>query len=159
MIGPEKLASLSQPIRCKTKTNHDLVCRVFPGFGQIGWFHFEFSLALQGIFLSSDWPLQWFGLILSSHGLFRVFSFLLICHCNDLVLVSQLSIEKRSNALCAFFGFFLGGATAPFTTFVPSSFFLSRPRFLHSWKFKALTVTSSFFLTRKESIYCAKWTT
>ena len=59
------------------------------------------------------------------------FSFLLIGHCNDLVLVSQLSIEKRSNALCAFFGFFFW-ATAPFTTFVPSSFFLSRPRFLHS---------------------------
>ena len=57
VIGPEKLASLFQPIRCKTKTNHDLVCRVFPGFGHIGRFHFEFSLALQGIFLSSDWPL------------------------------------------------------------------------------------------------------
>lgn len=98
------------------------------------------------------------GFILSSHWLFRVFSFLLIGHCNDLVLVSQLSIEKRSNVLCSF-SVFCFSATAPFTTFVPSPFFLSRPRFLHSWKLKALTVTSSFFLTRKESIYCAKWTT
>ena len=30
VIGPEN--SLSQPISCKTKANHDLVARVFPRF-------------------------------------------------------------------------------------------------------------------------------
>ena len=54
--GFRKLAQLSQPIRCKTKTNHDLVARVFPRFRQFG-FCFEFSLALKGIFLSSYWLL------------------------------------------------------------------------------------------------------
>ena len=54
-----KLAQLSQPIRCKTKTNHDLVARVFPRFRQFG-FCFEFSLALKGIFLSSYWLLWLF---------------------------------------------------------------------------------------------------
>ena len=33
VIGSEKPALTSQPIRCKTKTNHDLVIRVFPRFG------------------------------------------------------------------------------------------------------------------------------
>ena len=31
-----QLAPLSQPIRCKTKTNHDGVARVFPRFRQLG---------------------------------------------------------------------------------------------------------------------------
>ena len=31
-----KLAPLFQPIRCKTKTNHDSVTRVFPRFRQFG---------------------------------------------------------------------------------------------------------------------------
>ena len=51
------LTPLSQPIRCKTKTNHDLVTRVFPRFRQFGCFNLKFSLALPGIFLSSNWPL------------------------------------------------------------------------------------------------------
>ena len=34
---------LSQPIKCKTKTNHDLVIRVFPRFCQFTCFSFEFS--------------------------------------------------------------------------------------------------------------------
>ena len=43
-------ATLFQPIRCKTKINHDLVARVFPRFRQFGCVHFDFSLALQSIF-------------------------------------------------------------------------------------------------------------
>ena len=35
VMGPEKLAPLSQPIRCKTK---DLVARVFPRVRQFGYF-------------------------------------------------------------------------------------------------------------------------
>ena len=33
-----KLAPLSQPMTCKTKTNHDLVARVFPRFRQFAFF-------------------------------------------------------------------------------------------------------------------------
>ena len=43
-------ATLFQPIRCKTKINHNLVARVFPRFRQFGCVHFDFSLALQSIF-------------------------------------------------------------------------------------------------------------
>ena len=50
-----KLASLCKNIRYKTKTNHELVARVFPRFRQFGCFYLEFSLALGDIFLSSDW--------------------------------------------------------------------------------------------------------
>ena len=50
----KKLAPLSQPIKCKTKTNHDLVIRVFPRFGKFVWFNFEFSLVLRSILLSFD---------------------------------------------------------------------------------------------------------
>ena len=53
MIGPKKLASLSRPIRCKTTINHDLVARIFLPFGRFACFYSEFSLAFQGIFLSS----------------------------------------------------------------------------------------------------------
>ena len=42
-----KLASLPRPIRCKSKTNHDLVARIFPRFRQFGSFYSEFSLALK----------------------------------------------------------------------------------------------------------------
>ena len=41
-----KLASLSQPIRCRTITNNCLVVRVFPRFRQFGYFYCAFSLAL-----------------------------------------------------------------------------------------------------------------
>ena len=51
------LAPLCQPIRCKTKSNHDLVARVFPRFEHFVCFYFDFLLALIGIFLSSEWPL------------------------------------------------------------------------------------------------------
>ena len=46
-----KFASLTLPIRCKTKTTHDLVVAFFPLFWQFGCFYFDFSLALKGIFL------------------------------------------------------------------------------------------------------------
>ena len=51
-----KLEPFSQPIRCKAKTNHDLVTRVtnhdlltrvFLRFRHLSQFHFEFSLALK----------------------------------------------------------------------------------------------------------------
>ena len=44
-----KLTPLSQPIRCKTKTKHDLLARVFPRF------------RMFGRFLSFHWPLQVFS--------------------------------------------------------------------------------------------------
>ena len=46
LIGSKISATLSQPIRCKIKTNHELVARVFPRFIWFGWFYFEFSLAI-----------------------------------------------------------------------------------------------------------------
>ena len=52
-----KLALLAQPIRCQAKANHNLVARVFPRFVQFCWLYLQFSLALIGLFFSSDWPL------------------------------------------------------------------------------------------------------
>ena len=40
-----KLVSQSQPIKCKTKTKHDLVTRVFPRFKEVACFYSVFSLA------------------------------------------------------------------------------------------------------------------
>ena len=56
MTGPEN-SHHSQPIGYKTKTDHDLVARVFPRFRQFDCFCSEFPLAFQGISLSSDLPL------------------------------------------------------------------------------------------------------
>ena len=56
-----KLASHSQPIRCKTKTYPDLVARVFPRFRLIGCSYFELSLGLRVIFLFFDWLLRFIG--------------------------------------------------------------------------------------------------
>ena len=56
VIGPETRATFST-IRCKIKTNYDVIARVFPRFRQFGCLYFEFSLALKVIFLSSDWLL------------------------------------------------------------------------------------------------------
>ena len=39
-----KLAPTSQPIRDRSKTNQDVVTRVFPRFRQFDQFYFEFSL-------------------------------------------------------------------------------------------------------------------
>ena len=55
----EKLRLFSEPIRCKTKTNFDLVACVFPRFRRFGRLYFEFLLALRSIILSSEW-LLWF---------------------------------------------------------------------------------------------------
>ena len=44
-----KLAPLSQPIRCKTKTNRELVTRVFPRFRPVTCVYFELSLAPSNI--------------------------------------------------------------------------------------------------------------
>ena len=50
-MGSENLRHSLQPIRCKTKINHDLVTRVFPRFRQF-------------FTLSSDWLLTEFSFIL-----------------------------------------------------------------------------------------------
>ena len=57
-----KLAPFSQLIRCEAKTNHDLVARVYPRFGQFSCFLLGFSLAPKGTFPYSDRPLGllWF---------------------------------------------------------------------------------------------------
>ena len=53
VIGPENLRhSLDQS---DAKVNQ--ITRVFPHFRQFSRFSFEFSLAVKGIFLSSDWPI------------------------------------------------------------------------------------------------------
>ena len=41
-----KLAPLSKSITCKTKSNHDLVARVFPRFWRFVCFYFEVSFPL-----------------------------------------------------------------------------------------------------------------
>ena len=59
-----KLTPSSQARWCKTHTNHDLVTCVFLRLSWFASFHFDFSLAVQGIFLSYDlllWILwSWF---------------------------------------------------------------------------------------------------
>ena len=52
-----KLTLFFQPIRCQTRTNHDLVAHVFPRFGQFGCFYFEFSLVQYSSLYSvgDDW--------------------------------------------------------------------------------------------------------
>ena len=49
-----KLTPSSQPIRRRTRTNHDLVIRVL----QFAWFYFEFSLANDEANRRCDWPLR-----------------------------------------------------------------------------------------------------
>ena len=50
--------SQSQPIKCKTKTKHDLVTRVFPRFKEVACFYSVFSLANNHGNLFSDWQLS-----------------------------------------------------------------------------------------------------
>ena len=66
MIGQKKKkkkpAPPSQPIRCKAKTNHDLVARIFPRFTSSCLKHFtgrqsEFLLAPCNVILYPDRPL------------------------------------------------------------------------------------------------------
>ena len=53
----------SQPIRCKTKTNRDLVARVFPRLVPVTWICLELSLVHCVVYVCCDWPLYllWFG--------------------------------------------------------------------------------------------------
>ena len=62
VIGPEKFAPFSQSIKFQTKSNRDLVARVFPRF----WWFFFFLIALM---------------------LLTIFSFVLICFAITSVLV------------------------------------------------------------------------
>ena len=68
-----KLTLSSQASWCKTHTNHDLVACVFLRLSWFASFHFDFSLAVQGIF-----------------------SFFWLVAVNTLVLVFQHSVEKHS---------------------------------------------------------------
>ena len=56
------LAPLSQPIRCKTKTNHDLVACVFPRLAPMTCICFNFSLVHCVVYVFCDWSmlLLWF---------------------------------------------------------------------------------------------------
>ena len=63
MIAPEKFVPSSQPIRCKTKNNRDLVIRYFPPFKKFSCFHVEFSLAnnIVTFVLIGGWDYFGFG--------------------------------------------------------------------------------------------------
>lgn len=74
VIGPEN-SRFPQPIRCKTKTNVDLVSRVFPRFRRFAC------------------------LRLSSHWLFRVFSFLLIGRCYHALKYILNSLQELGDLL------------------------------------------------------------
>ena len=56
-----KLAPLSKAITCKTKSNHDLVARVFPRFWRFVCFYFEVSFALWPL-NPEEWPTSTFSL-------------------------------------------------------------------------------------------------
>ena len=49
----KKFALHSQPIRCKTKTNCEIVTRIFPLLRPVSCIYFEFSLATFETFLCS----------------------------------------------------------------------------------------------------------
>ena len=57
--GLENSRHLLSHIRYKTKTNRDLVTRVFPRLRPVTCVYFDFSLAPSDIFVCSNWPL-WF---------------------------------------------------------------------------------------------------
>ena len=50
----KKLAPPAQPIRCKTKTNHDLVTHVFPRLLPVTCICFEFSLVHCVVYVCCD---------------------------------------------------------------------------------------------------------
>ena len=59
VIGLKKFTPPSQPIRCKTKTDRDLVTRVFQPLRPVTCMYFVFSLlAPCDIYLCSDRPLK-----------------------------------------------------------------------------------------------------
>ena len=53
----KKFAQPSQPIRCKTKTNSDLITRVFPRVTPVTRICFAFSLVHYVVYVCCDWPL------------------------------------------------------------------------------------------------------
>lgn len=85
VTGQKKLAPISQPIRCKTNTNLDLVAHVFPRFRQFTWFYFRFLLALTGLF-DSYWLLQVFPFLMIGRCDYFVFFFLTVLNLKVLYL-------------------------------------------------------------------------
>ena len=78
-----KLALQSQPIKCKTKNNNDLVTRVFPRIWEVACFYFESSLV-------------------NNHGNLLFWLTVVI----NLVLIFRYSVEKCSIiSSCDHFGF------------------------------------------------------
>ena len=77
-----KLAPPSKPIRYKTKTNRDLVTRVFPRLRLVTCVYFDFSLAPSDILVCSNWPLWllwfWFYDTQSKSALMRMSPMILI---------------------------------------------------------------------------------
>ena len=91
-----KLASLSQPIRCKTKTNRDLVTCVFPRFGYLRfpalWLR-AFSRALVSLPVSSQ---RLFSLFLVSHWDYNGFGLTTLNLSSKLIVILQQSIAVSS---------------------------------------------------------------
>ena len=118
------LAPLYQPIICKIETNHDLVARVFPRFREFGCFHFEFSLALQGILIFSDY----FGCGFTPHSRKTLFT------------IIQVFLNDPGDSG--------GSASWVFFTFVPivnTNCFLQVFYLLLLFKFKILPVMYTYF--------------
>ena len=119
-----------------------------------------FSRALDGLAgqtFSSHWLLKVFsraldslaGLTFSSHWLLKVFTFLLIGRYGYFGFGFTTRNQKAFYCpLC--FSFLVCFATAPFTTSVISSLFLSRLRFLYSWKITKFSVTNCFYYSDKK---------
>ena len=51
-----KLAPLSQPMRCKTKTNRASLARVFPRLAPVTCIYFAFWLVHCAVYTCCDWP-------------------------------------------------------------------------------------------------------
>ena len=122
------LVQKTYAIRCKTKTNHDLIARVFPRFRKFTWFYYEFSLAhwlITDKFLSGVFPFFWLAVVIALH------------------LVLQHSIEKDRKALlmkpmkteCTVHGtarFF--GVPLPYTRKFYASLWIQLNVHLHRWR-------------------------
>ena len=97
----KKLALLSPPIRCKIKTNCDLVTRVFPRFWLETCFYLEFSLALCDILLYSYWLMEllWFWL-------YDIQSILTLSPCiqDDVTTNGYASSQPQQQTLILLFG-------------------------------------------------------
>ena len=107
MIGQKKLTPLSQPIKCKTKTNHHMVARVFPRFRQFGCCYFEFPLTLLIGRCNNFGLVLWHSIEKSSLLWFR-FKYKLA---NPKLLISKKSnkiSENQTVTLIRFVGAYLG---------------------------------------------------